>query len=200
MYSKLTKYLLLIFLYLFLLVAVYKIYITFFEINVLLYSSIYSVFISSLLILPVLTTKLFLIFTLFEKVIIFITFLLLGLFIAISIPTVIDRSLSFYILEKINQRGGGVKQEFMEDIFIKEYMPEHRLIDIRLTEQLESGTIFISNGCVELTKKGKKIVNFSSFFRKNFLPAKRLIMGGYSNDLVDPFRNSKNYVEYECKN
>ena len=200
MYSKFTNYLFLIFLYCLFLVTVYKIYITYFEVNVLLFSAIQSVLITTLLFTPVFLIKYFLIFELFEKVIIIFTFLLIGLLIAISIPTVIDRSLSFYILEKINQRGGGVKQEYMKYIFTEEYIPEHRLIDIRLTEQLESGTISINNGCVELTKKGDRTVIFSTFFRKHFLPTKRLIMGEYSNDLVNPFKNSKNLVDYECKN
>ena len=59
-------------------------------------------------------------------------FILIGYAFAISIPTVIDRSLSIYILEKIDQRGGGIKQEAFERVFTNEYMLEHRLVDVRL--------------------------------------------------------------------
>lgn len=123
---------------------------------------------------------------------------LLGYCFAISIPTVIDRSLSFYILEKLAQRGGGIRQDAMPDVFIKEYLPEHRLMDVRLTEQLESGTILIEGGCVKLTRKGARLAEASRYFRKNFLPKHRLLMGEYSADLTDPFRRSAADINYLC--
>lgn len=118
---------------------------------------------------------------------------------AISVPTVVDRSLSFYILEKLQQRGGGIQQARMKDVFINEYMVEHRLVDIRLTEQLQSGTITIIDGCVRLTDKGQSVASLGRFYRTHFLPKQRLIMGGYSADLTDPFRNSSDQVNYQCR-
>lgn len=118
---------------------------------------------------------------------------------AISVPTVVDRSLSFYILEKLQQRGGGIQQARMKDVFINEYMVEHRLVDIRLTEQLESGTITIQHGCVRLTEKGQQVASLGRFYRTHFLPKHRLIMGGYSDDLTDPFRRSEVEVDYRCR-
>ena len=117
---------------------------------------------------------------------------------AISIPTVIDRSLSFYILEKLHQRGGSISLTSFDDVIVNEYMKEHRLVDIRITEQINSGTILLENNCVRLTNRGKKIVQFSLYFRKNFLPKKRLIMGKYSSDLTDPFRDGITKTDYEC--
>jgi hypothetical protein len=128
-----------------------------------------------------------------------IIWLLLGYAIAISIPTVIDRSLSFYILEKIQQRGGGIRQDAFERIFTQEYIGEHRLIDVRLTEQLESGTVEIKNGCVFLTSKGYIVASFGRYFRTHWLPRKRLLMGEYSDDLTDPFKNSVSNYEYTCR-
>ncbi|KAG9571761.1 hypothetical protein KCV01_g19380, partial [Aureobasidium melanogenum] len=124
---------------------------------------------------------------------------LLGYSFAISVPTVIDRSLSFYILEKLQQRGGGIEQAKMKDVFINEYMVEHHLVDIRLTEQLQSGTIAIKDGCVRLTDKGARIASLSRFYRMHFLPKHRLIMGEYTDALTDPFRNSATQVDYQCK-
>jgi len=63
---------------------------------------------------------------------------------------------------------------------------------------VKSGTIVIDNGCVKLTEFGSNIVGFSLFFRKNLLPKRRLIMGVYSDDLVDPFRNSAFDIDYIC--
>ena len=113
--------------------------------------------------------------------------LLLSYIFAISVPTVLDRSLSFFILEKIAQRGGSIKESGFKEVFTDEYVKEHRLIDVRLTEQERSGTISIQNGCVKLTEKGKKIAKYSRFFRKHFLPKHRLLMGKYTDDLTDPF-------------
>ena len=116
--------------------------------NVILYSSVLTVFLAIIPIVVLLFVINVNLFNQFEKFLICALFILYGYAIAISLPTVIDRSLSFYLLEKINQRGGAVKQEAFEAIFKNEYVPEHRLIDIRLTEQLESGTITIENNCV----------------------------------------------------
>ena len=68
---------------------------------------------------------------------------LIAVIFAILVPTVIDRSLSVYILEKLDQRGGGIKQDALESVLKQEYFVEQRLVDVRLTEQLNSGTITI---------------------------------------------------------
>lgn len=134
-----------------------------------------------------------------EKWQLLVIWLLAGYGFAISVPTVIDRSLSFYILEKLQQRGGGIKQDKFEEVFIREYLPEHRLMEVRLTEQLQSGTIAIENGCVRLTEKGNRVASFGRFYRQNFLPKKRLLMGTYTDALTDPFRHSENIPDYQCK-
>jgi hypothetical protein len=148
--------------------------------------------------LILLTASYFRVFNWFEKTQLIIIWLLLGYAFAISIPTVIDRSLSFYLLEKIQQRGGGIKLNGFEYVFTQEYVEEHRLVDVRLTEQLESGTIEINNGCVTLTEKGRRVVLFSRMFRRSFLPRHRLLMGVYSDDLIDPFKSSTSNINYLC--
>ena len=125
--------------------------------------------------------------------------LLIGYSFAISVPTVIDRSLSFYILEKLQQRGGGIKLDAFEQVFTQEYVKEHRLVDVRLTEQQRSGTLTIRNGCVSLTEWGETIATASRYFRSHFLPKQRLLMGQYSSDLTDPFRQSVKREDYVCK-
>jgi hypothetical protein len=125
--------------------------------------------------------------------------LLIGYAFAISVPTVIDRSLSFYILEKLQQRGGGIKLDAFEQVFTQEYVKEHRLVDVRLTEQQRSGTLTIRNGCVSLTEWGETIATASRYFRNHFLPKQRLLMGQYSADLTDPFRQSVKREDYVCK-
>lgn len=134
-----------------------------------------------------------------EKLQLLVIWLLVGYAFAISVPTVIDRSLSFYLLEKLQQRGGGIRQDRFQDVFVNEYMAEHRLVDVRLTEQLQSGTIEINNGCVRLTPRGERLARFSRWFRANLLPRRRLLMGQYTDDLTHPFRNSTATVDYTCR-
>ena len=60
----------------------------------------------------------------------------------------------------------------MKDIFINDYIDEYKLIEIRLTEQLESGTIQIDDSCIYLTQRGHMIAKFSNFFREKFFSKK----------------------------
>ncbi|MES9868583.1 MAG: hypothetical protein ABW090_08835 [Sedimenticola sp.] len=193
---KILKGILLSSLYVITLLTTYYVHVTYFKVDVVFYSALLDSAIAASLMLFLLF---FINFNSFEKTLLLIAWLLAGYSIAISVPTVIDRSLSFYILEKIQQRGGGIKLSGIEDVFTKEYIHEHRLMDVRLTEQLSSGTITIEDNCVKLTDRGKELASFSRFFRKHFLPKKRLLMGEYSDTLTDPFRNSKQTEHYLCK-
>ena len=118
---------------------------------------------------------------------------------ALAVPTIIDRSLSVYILEKLNQRGGHIAQSAFEEILRKEFFEEYELVNIRLTEGLNSGTIKIVNGCVNLTPWGERVVAFTTFYRANILPKQREIMGQYTDTLTNPLRGIKPPVPYECR-
>ncbi len=176
-------------LYIVILSLCWLVYVNFIKVNVVFYSALGAVVISLMvqalivIVLPLLNN-----FSLFEKIQHLISCALIGYILAISVPTVIDRSLSFYILEKLQQRGGEIKLNQFEKVFTQEYLQEYRLVDVRLTEQLESGTIRIKNGTVKLTEKGDNIASFGQMFRKNFLPKHRLLMGTYSDDLTNPFK------------
>ena len=183
-----------------LLVLTYWAHVTFLKVNVVFYAAMFDgVMAAGLMLLFVSFFKWLKVFTAFEKMQLGLCWLLLGYAYAISIPTVIDRSLSFYTLEKLQQRGGGIKLSAFEGIYAKEYMAEHRLVDVRLTEQEQSGTILIQNDCVKLTAWGDTLATASRYFRNHFLPKQRLLMGKYSSDLTDPFKNSTMQVDYNCR-
>jgi len=195
---KFLQLLKLIFLFFILLISINYLHFNFYEVNVVLFSSILDVFIAVLItILIVKKVKFFRVnfsnFEIFQSLVIIV---LLGYAFAITIPTIIDRSLSFYILEKIQERGGGMKINSFENLFKSEYMIDHRLVDIRLTEQLESGSIIVNKDCVKLTEKGQSLVIFSQFYRKYFLPKNRLLMGEYSDYLIRNNLNKINSHEY----
>lgn len=186
-------------LFLVLLLSTYYLHIKFFTVDVILYSAIGDgIFASVTAAIILFLNRYFIELSSFEKSQLIISWLMTAYIFAISGPTVIDRSLSFYLLEKLDQRGGAIRQDAFEYIFTNEYMKEHRLVDVRLTEQLKSGTITIEDGCVELTRRGKAISAFSRFFRQNLLPSKRLLMGEYSSDLTNPFRDSEESSNYGC--
>ncbi len=189
-------------LYATLLALIYIVHVNYFDVNVVFYAAIGDGIATAV----IMGVMLFCIpwfcrrFTSFEKGLIVLIGVLVGYSFAISVPTVLDRSLSFYILEKIEQRGGGILKDRFADVFTKEYLVEHRLVDVRLTEQLESGTIEDKSGCIVLTDKGRKLTRMSRWFRQNLLPKHRLLMGEYTDDLTDPFRHSQdnNHFDYRC--
>lgn len=188
------------FIFIALLLGSYYAHVTFVRVNVVLYSAMFDgVLAASVAAALLFSCRYFTVLNSFEKAQLTVIWLLSGYLFAISIPTVIDRSLSFYILEKIQQRGGGIQLAKFEEVFTKEYVKEHRLVDVRLTEQQESGTIILQDGCVRLTERGQKLASFSRFFRQNLLPKQRLLMGKYTDDLTDPFRASSNSADYVCK-
>jgi hypothetical protein len=196
---KILNVLIVLIVYFILLCTIYFLHIRYFHVDVVFYSAIFDVLLAGVFIMFIFGfSNMFIVFNNFEKIQLIAICLLLGYSLAISVPTVIDRSLSFYILEKINQRGGGIQQSRFEEIFTKEYVKEHRLVDVRLTEQQKSGTVKIENGCVKLTKSGETLAAFSRFFRQNMLPKQRLIMGSYSDVLTDPFRDSEKDFDYKC--
>lgn len=182
-----------------LLTIFYIAHVKYFQVNVVFYSAILDAVLAAILATGLLfKISYFSSFNLFEKIQMTIIWILIGYAFAISVPTVIDRSLSFYILEKLQQRGGGIQYDRFEDVFTKEYVHEHRLVDVRLTEQVASGTITIQDGCVKLTARGDRLAGFSRFFRQNLLPKERLLMGVYTDALTDPFRHSDAVIDYEC--
>jgi hypothetical protein len=197
---KYFKFLVLMLVFVVALAAIYVTHSWFFKVDVVFYSAIVDGVIAAVVTLIVASTiKWFKTFSGFEKLQTFVICLLLGYGFAISVPTVIDRSLSMYILEKLQQRGGGIKLAAFDTVFKDEYMKEHRLVDIRLTEQQQSGTIVIEKGCVKLTDWGQFVASTSTWFRQTLLPKNRLIGDEYSSDLTAPMRNSTERTDYLCR-
>lgn len=200
MINKFIKALLATISFVLVLLTIYAVHMTMFRVNVVFYAAIADALMAAAICgISVFFVGFFRTLSGFEKSQLIVIWLLSGYSFAISVPTVIDRSLSFYILEKIQQRGGGIRQDAFEQVFTQEYVNEHRLVDVRITEQLESGTIEIKNGCVLLTAKGERVASFGRYYRTHWLPKQRLLMGQYSDDLTDPFKNSAKQHDYVCK-
>lgn len=182
------------------LLIVYYIHMRYFRVGVVLYSTIFDAFLSVVIVAGAgFVLRAFAGFSRLELIQLVAIWLLGGYIFAISVPTVIDRSLSFYILEKLQQRGGGIREDAFRQVFTEEYVREHHLVEVRLTEQLQSGTIEIHDGCVRLTERGERLATFSRFYRRNLLPTHRLLMGKYTDALTDPFRDSQMSSDYRCQ-
>lgn len=183
------------------LLVIYYVHVLYFPVAVIFYSALLDAFLAAL----VLAVFLYWLpcrygIDWLAKVLLFVIWLLGGYAFAISVPTVIDRSLSMYILEKLDQRGGAIREESFRDVFVNEYMNEYRLIDVRLTEQVASGTVVIDDGCVKLTERGREIARFTRFFRTHFLARNRLLNDDYTDVLVDPLGDgSQDAMGYECE-
>jgi hypothetical protein len=186
-------------LYLVVLITLYWLHVRFARVDVVFYSALEDVLAATVFVAVLLfVLRSFNIFTVFEKTQLVVIWALMGYALAISVPTVLDRSLSFYILEKLQQRGGGILYSAFETVFTQEYAKEHHLVDVRLTEQLKSGTVVMRDGCVMLTPKGDSLARFSRWFRKNLLPRQRLLMGQYSDVLIDPLSHSAPTSDDRC--
>jgi hypothetical protein len=186
-------------LFIVLLIIIYFIHVNYFKIDVVFFAALSDVCISIFfiaLLLFFIDKKL--IFSKFEKLLLIIIFSLLGYILSMSIPALIDRSLSFYMLEKIQQSHVGINRKKFDDLFIKDFVKKYNMIDVRLTEQLTSGTIFIENDCVKLTIKGQMIADFSNNFRRHWLPAERLIINNYVKGRRE-LSNEELINRYKCE-
>ena len=173
----------------------------FFPVRVVAYGAVLDVLIAALIVVPcyLILLRRRLRTSGFESGLLIVIGALMSTMYAIMVPTIIDRSLSVYILEKLDQRGGAIRESAFEDILIREFFPEHRLVDIRLTEQLNSGTITLTDGCVRLTERGRAIAHWTRFYRTTLLPRRREIMGEFTDDLTDPFRRTPAEGSYRCQ-
>jgi hypothetical protein len=196
---KFARFLLASVLFLLVLVLVYWVHARYFRVDVVLYDAVLDVVVATAICSPLLLLPPFRLFSRFERLQMLAIWGLAGYAIALSVPTVLDRSLSFYILEKLAQRGGGIRVDAMPSVFREEYMREHQLVLVRLTEQERSGTIEVRGGCVLLTERGRRLAGFSRWFRTHLLPRHRLLGSNYSDALTDPFRNSVEASGYRCR-
>jgi hypothetical protein len=113
-------------------------------------------------------------------------------------PTVIDRSLSIYIVEKLESRGGQIAHDAFKELIQREFMDEYRVADVRLTEQLTSGTARLEDGCIVLTARGEALAKFTHWYRATLLPKHRILLGAETDQLTHPLRDSRAIVNTTC--
>ncbi|WVH09084.1 MAG: hypothetical protein EoVTN8_406 [Fluviibacter phosphoraccumulans EoVTN8] len=154
----------------------------YFSVNVLLYASLFDVVLSVILTIPLIVNVFQKTLDGFGMLLVISLLLFFGYSYAITIPTIIDRSLSVYILEQIKKSGGEVSvNEYYRKINY-DYFYDYKVPEMRLSEQLSSGTIEMTqDGMVKLTTKGKFVTDLTISYRKIMMPTHRLIIDKYEN-------------------
>lgn len=76
----------------------------------------------------------------------------------ISLPVTFDRSITMFLLARIEQHDGRLDGRGLEELFIREYLGDMRQIDRRIAEQSLSGNIRVTDGRIFLTPQGEKLL------------------------------------------
>ncbi|MFX4085292.1 hypothetical protein ACKU27_09335 [Sphingobium yanoikuyae] len=78
----------------------------------------------------------------------------------IVFPVTFDRSITMFLLARIERQNGQLTPPMLEQVFIREYLGDLRQIDRRVREQTLSGNIVQRNdGRIELTPQGSRLLD-----------------------------------------
>jgi hypothetical protein len=88
------------------------------------------------------------------------------------IPTAVERSLSVYLLERIERNSGSLSIAEFNSIAKNDYFNDMNVTETRINEQIATGSIEIIDNQVILTDKGKAMLKAFSFIKTYFLPKK----------------------------
>lgn len=76
-------------------------------------------------------------------------------------PVTFDRSVTMFLLARIEQRDGQLDEAALNRIFLKEYVGDMRQIHRRVEEQALSGNILVEAGRIRLTPRGRQLMSTS---------------------------------------
>ena len=86
------------------------------------------------------------------------------------VPTAIDRSLSVYLLEELENNQGALSISDFNNIAKHDYFNDMNVVKTRINEQISTGSIVIIDNRVILTDKGKTLIKIFAFVKKYLLP------------------------------
>lgn len=89
----------------------------------------------------------------------------------IMVPTLVDRSLSVFVLETVEQKKR-IDESKLEGVILSRYLKEMDVTNQRIQEQLASGTIVRRGNEYVLSPWGHTIVEITRFYKENLLPRK----------------------------
>lgn len=104
-----------------------------------------------------------------EHIYILVTSFLLSYAILITFPTLSKRSISLFMLMKINNVDEkGISKNELESSVVKEFFIENKEVERRINEQLDSKNITLKNDKFFILSKGKKINHINNLLIKIF--------------------------------
>ncbi len=77
----------------------------------------------------------------------------------IVFPVTFDRSITMFLLARIERQDGALDARALEEVFAHEYLGDMRQIDRRIAEQSLSGNIRVIGGHIVLTTQGRRLLN-----------------------------------------
>lgn len=76
----------------------------------------------------------------------------------ITFPVTFDRSITMFLLARIERQDGQLTTPMLEDVFAREYLRDMRQIDRRVEEQALSGNIRVDHGRIRITPQGARLL------------------------------------------
>ncbi|WP_062732905.1 hypothetical protein [Sphingobium abikonense] len=76
----------------------------------------------------------------------------------IVFPVTFDRSITMFLLARIERQDGQLDPSGLEQVFVRQYLGDLRQIDRRIAEQSLSGTIRVERGRIHITPQGRRLL------------------------------------------
>ncbi|WP_176596439.1 MULTISPECIES: hypothetical protein [Sphingobium] len=76
----------------------------------------------------------------------------------ITFPVTFDRSITMFLLARIERHDGELDAAGLERLYMREYLGDMRQIDRRVAEQALSGNIRIDQGHIHITPQGRRLL------------------------------------------
>jgi hypothetical protein len=93
----------------------------------------------------------------------------LNLCFLVLLPVTVDRSISVFLLARIEQEDGHLTTSALDRLFRDAYLTDLRQIDRRVSEQILSGNISVdATGHIRMTPRGHAFLAFSRYVAASF--------------------------------
>lgn len=76
----------------------------------------------------------------------------------IVFPVTFDRSITMFLLARIERQDGQLDAHGLEQVYIREYLGDMHQIDRRIEEQSLSGNIRVEQGRIHITAQGRRLL------------------------------------------
>lgn len=76
----------------------------------------------------------------------------------IVFPVTFDRSMTMFLLARIERQDGQLDARGLERVYVREYLGDMRQIDRRVAEQSLSGNIRVEQGRIHITPQGRRLL------------------------------------------